>query len=257
MKYLFSDWPAISRRLKAASRRLFLFDVDGTLAPIEKTPKAARVQDSLRRLLNSLSAMSGTAVGIISGRQLDDARKMIGLKNLIYAGNHGLEVSINGHRRIPAHARNQVNALKTIYRNARKALSVVRGAFVEWKGLTLSLHYRLVKKGDLALLRRILHESIFPLVARHKLRHRKGKKIIEILPAGAWNKGTVIEMLAKKYHQSVMLFAGDDVTDEGAFGVMRPDDVSIRIGHNKASRARYYLKHQREVEKLLQRLVEL
>jgi trehalose-6-phosphatase len=53
------------------------------------------------------------------------------------------------------------------------------------------------------------------------------------------------------------IFVGDDVTDEGAFSVMGPDDVSVRVGHKDDSKALYYLKNQGEVKKLLQHLVKL
>ncbi len=257
MQYLFSDWPDISKRLRSASHRLYLFDIDGTLASIEKVPQAARIHAPLRRLLYSLSVTPRSTVGIISGRQLDDAREMVGLQHLIYAGNHGLEVCFNGSRHIERQARNHAHALELIYRDAKQAFGDVPGAIVEWKGLTMSLHYRMVEKKNMAKFERIFQEDIVPLLARDKFQHRKGKKVIEIIPFGDWSKGTVVEMLAKHFRKPVTIFIGDDVTDEGAFGVMGPDDVSVRVGHKDDSKALYYLKNQGEVKKLLQRLVKL
>lgn len=256
MKYLFSDWPGISKRLKAAAHRLYLFDIDGTLASIEKVPEAARLHSPLKRLLYSLSVAPRSTVGIISGRQLDDAREMVGLRHLIYAGNHGLEVCFNGSRHIQPEARRHVSGLEAIYKKAEKNLSIVPGALVEWKDLTMSLHYRLVSPRNKPRFDRALG-SLIPLIRRSGFTLRKGKKVFEILPTGSTNKGTVVKMLINHFQKPVTVFIGDDVTDEGAFAALGSGDVSIRVGHNKNSQARYYLKGQYEVKSLLRKLVKL
>jgi trehalose-phosphatase len=257
MKYLFSNWPDIAKRLRAARHRLYLFDIDGTLASIEKVPEAARIHALLRRLLYALSMGPRSTVGIISGRQLDDARDMVGLQHLIYAGNHGLEVCFNGSRHIEPQARNHAHALELIYQNAKQAFAAVPGALVEWKGLTMSLHYRMVEKKYMAKFKKIFQEDIMPRLARDKFQYREGKKVIEIIPIGDWSKGTVVEMLVRHFRKPVTIFVGDDVTDEGAFSVMGADDISVKVGHKEGSKAHYYLKNQGEVKKLLQRLVKL
>lgn len=256
MKYLFSEWKDISGRLKNASRRLFLFDIDGTLASIKKNPRAAHVQGPMRWLLYNLSVQPRTTVGIISGRQLDDAKAMIGLGHLIYAGNHGLEVYFNGARHIQPKAQKQVRMLGIICKKAEKKMASVPGAIVEPKGLTMSLHYRLVKKKDKPRFEKIISDMM-PLIRDRNFTVRRGKKVLEILPNGSWNKGTVVKMLVKHFRRPVTVFTGDDVTDERAFEVLGSDDISIRVGHKNGSKASFYLKSQSEVKNLLQRLVKL
>lgn len=257
MEYLFSKWPGISKRLQSAPHRLFLFDIDGTLASIKKKPGAARVHAPLRRLLLALSQKPRSTVGIISGRQLDDAMAMVGVHQLIYAGNHGLEIYFNGSRHVEPQARNHAHTLKPFYLEAKRALTAVKGAIVEWKGLTISLHYRMVAKKNVTQFMKIFQEDILPLLNRDKFFCRTGKKVIEIIPFGDWSKGAVVKMLVKHLRKSITLFIGDDVTDESAFNAMTPDDVSIRVGRLKSSKALYYLKNQGEVKKLLQKLVNL
>lgn len=256
MRYLFSDWKDIARCLKNASHRLFLFDIDGTLASIEQVPQAARVHGPLRRLLYDLSIQPRTTVGIISGRQLDDAKAMIGLQHLIYAGNHGLEICLNGARHIQPQARKQAGMLKIIYQKAEKEMASVPGALVESKGLTMSLHYRLVKKKDKPKFEKIIRD-ITPLIHHRNFEIRRGKKVLDVLPKASGNKGTAVKMLMKHFHNPVTVFTGDDVTDEGAFEALRADDISIRVGRKEDSKASFYLKSQREVKGLLRRLVKL
>jgi trehalose 6-phosphate phosphatase len=257
MKYLFSHWAGISKRLKVASNRLYLFDIDGTLAPIAKTPEDAHIDESLRQLVYTLSTRPRTTVGIISGRQIENAMDMVGLRQLIYAGNHGIEMRFNGVQRIQPQEKSRVVALKRLYRKAKKELSIVPGALVEGKGLTMSLHYRLVDKKNKPMFDRIIQKKIFPLLKMGDFLSRKGKKVIEVVPNGHWDKGSVVKMLMKHSKKPITVYIGDDVTDENAFGVLDHDGVSIRVGRKKKSKAAYYLKSQYEVKNLLKRLVKI
>ena len=65
---------------------------------------------------------------------------------------------------------------------------------------------------------------------------RDGKDIIEFSVRGA-NKGDGIERLREYTHATAVLFAGDDVTDEDGFGVLRPHegDVGIKVGEEETA----------------------
>jgi trehalose 6-phosphate phosphatase len=128
---------------------------------------------------------------------------------------------------------------------------------VEWKGLTMSIHYRLVDKKNRPTLKRIIKNKIARQLKKENFHLRKGKKVFEILPSGNWNKGKVVRMLTKYFRNPATVFVGDDVTDESAFGAMKPHDVSVRVGKKADSKARYYLKSQQEVKNLLRGLVKL
>jgi trehalose 6-phosphate phosphatase len=60
---------------------------------------------------------------------------------------------------------------------------------------------------------------------------RDGKDIIEFSVRGA-DKGDGIERLREYTAATAVLFAGDDVTDEDGFRVLRPEagDVGIKVG---------------------------
>src|SRR6185295_12412912 len=72
-------------------RAAILLDVDGVLAPIVPRPEDARVPDDLRDELRRLDARYAL-VACVSGRDGADARTVVGVPELSYVGNHGLEL---------------------------------------------------------------------------------------------------------------------------------------------------------------------
>jgi trehalose 6-phosphate phosphatase len=257
LKELFSHWPEISGRVQKSSRRLYLFDIDGTLAPIAKTPGEARIGEDVRKFLAALSAQRSCRVGIITGRKLDDARQLIGLPGLSYAGNHGLEIFFGGRRVVHPAAKAKRGAIAQIHALIKKTFERIPGVIVEGKSFSISVHYRLVAARLKPRFERLIEQEILPRVTSAGLFARHGKKVVEILPSVEWNKGSALAWIAKRWRRPLTLFVGDDVTDESAFGAMRPTDVSVRVGHAPDSLASYYLKTQRDTKKLLRHLLDL
>lgn len=54
---------------------------------------------------------------------------------------------------------------------------------------------------------------------------------------------------------SGLFFIGDDETDEDVFGLTEGLMMGVRVGHQAESLARYYLKHQSEIEEVIRFLV--
>ena len=85
------QWPDLLRRIDGLPSVLLLLDFDGTLSEIASSPEVAVLRPGNAALLEDLSRRSGYAVGVISGRSLDDVAERVGVPGLVYAGNHGLE----------------------------------------------------------------------------------------------------------------------------------------------------------------------
>src|SRR5215207_303599 len=77
------------------ARSAVLTDVDGTIAPIVQDPGDAAVPERTRRLLREL-AERYALVGCLSGRRAAEARRIVGLDELAYSGNHGFELLLPG-----------------------------------------------------------------------------------------------------------------------------------------------------------------
>ena len=69
--------------------KLVLFDIDGTLAPIVERPDEARLPDAVQDGLAELSRRYDIAV--ITGRSVEDARRMLSFTPRYVVGNHGIE----------------------------------------------------------------------------------------------------------------------------------------------------------------------
>ncbi|HET9477013.1 MAG TPA: trehalose-phosphatase, partial [Dehalococcoidia bacterium] len=70
-------------------------DIDGTLAPIVRDPAKSRISPRAKELLEGLIERD-VRVALVSGREIDAARRIVGLDNVAYAGNHGLHVRLDG-----------------------------------------------------------------------------------------------------------------------------------------------------------------
>jgi trehalose 6-phosphate phosphatase len=82
--------------LRADPARAAIFtDVDGTLAPIAARPEEAAVPAEASALLAEL-AERYRLVGCISGRRATEAKRLVGVEGIAYAGNHGLELLLPG-----------------------------------------------------------------------------------------------------------------------------------------------------------------
>ncbi len=262
MDYLFAEFSKIEELLRNKFI-LLLLDYDGTLTPIVETPKKALIPKGAKELLQKLSRSPYCKLGIISGRALQDLKNIMGVEGVIYVGNHGLE--IEGPK---IKFESQVSPrLKSIIRNIatdiQKRLSGIKGALIEDKGLTLSIHYRLVNKEDLLVLEKIISEVTNPYTVRDKIKVNSGKKVYEIKPPVKWDKGKVaLWLLARQQFISgeknvLPVYIGDDITDEDAFKALKRKGLTVFVGESGSSKADYYLKNTEEVTKFLRLISDL
>ncbi|NJD33345.1 MAG: trehalose-phosphatase [Betaproteobacteria bacterium] len=234
--------------MKKGSRRLpptpcvecaFFLDVDGTLLEIADTPSAVRVDMELLELIGRLFRISGGALALVSGRSISDLEELLGMLRLPLAGQHGLERRDSAGR-LWIHAA-PPGAKCAIKEALVPVLNRHSGLLLEDKGLTLALHYR--QAPHLAayaqrLMDRLMRE------AGGELELQKGKRVIEIKPAGI-DKGTAVaEYLTESpFRGRHPVFIGDDLNDEHGFAeVNRMGGISIKVGPG-TSCARYRLPH--------------
>ena len=246
-----------------------MLDYDGTLTPIVGRPQDAALSFKMKELLRSLAARYPLAV--ITGRGLDDIKTLVGLRSITYAANHGLEVSSSNL--IPAPftmvfdpGRGTTDELKRLSAELEALGAACRGAVVEDKGATLSVHYRLV---DSSVLEGFLGDVKAVLRAPQKnglVRVTEGKKVIEVRPMVSWDKGSVVKWLIDRqgFASTFPVYMGDDATDFDAFSALRGVGLSVFVGALACATedpldrgADCLLGSQNEVYGFLKRLYEL
>ena len=215
-------WRHLLPRLAAAGAPLLaLLDFDGTLSDIAGRPEDAVLRAGNAARLQALaSGMPGViaAVGIVSGRALDDVAGRVGVPGLVYAGNHGLEIAGPGicYRHPAAEA--AVPMMADAAGRLAAGLDGIPGVVVENKGITLTLHYRQTPAEWRCRAVAGFYDAVRPLVAEGRCRITEAKAALELRPAADWHKGRALELIrARIAPGAVPLYVGDDATDEDAF----------------------------------------
>jgi trehalose 6-phosphate phosphatase len=202
---------ALLTRLAAEPERAaILLDVDGVLAPIVDRPEDARVPEATREELRRL-AQEYALVACVSGRTGNDARRLVGVDELVYVGEHGLELDPEAPH----------------WRHRIRAFAETVAWPVEDKGLTLSFHYRTAEDPEAAetylleTAERARDDGLVP---------RFGRMVLEVRPPLETNKGTAVRALLDGRGLARALYAGDDSTDLDAFRALDELEWGVRVG---------------------------
>ena len=261
-QWLFDDLDALQRSVTARERLAVLLDFDGTLAPIVDHPDDAGLSPKMRARLARLARNPQCLVAVITGRALTDVRRRVGLEDIFYAGNYGLTLAGPGWSVVHERAPEAWGLLGECCQRLSLRLSRIDGAIVENKGLSASIHYRLVPRAQQPLVHEVVLEEL-GRVPPGRLELHQGKMALELRPAVDWHKGKAAHQLLERAmgenwraHVGVV-YAGDDSTDEDAFVALADVGVTIRIGSDpQSTAARYMLRDVDELGRFLDTLAE-
>jgi trehalose 6-phosphate phosphatase len=199
----------LAELVREPRRAAILLDVDGVLAPIVEEPGAAAVPEETRAELRRLAGRYAL-VACISGRAAADAARVLGDAGIRVVGEHGLELD-------PAAAE-----------WAERLHAFADGVDwpVERKARTVSLHYR--GAGDEGAARALL-ERVAERARSEGFVARFGRKVLELRPPVAANKGTAVRHLLAEQGLRRALYAGDDTTDLDAFAALDGLELAVRV----------------------------
>ncbi len=253
------DWITAWRE---AGRFVLLLDFDGTLAPIVRHADMAALPERTRVVLDRLGQTPGLEMAVVSGRGMADVREKVGIGSVAYAGNHGMEIEGPDISRRHEEAEAARPELERVIERAGKVLENIEGAWIEDKGVTLSVHYRETPEGDVPRVREAVESAV---AGANRLKLTRGKKVLEVRPDVDWHKGRAVEFLLDRLDPpsgTPVLYIGDDTTDEDAFRALEGwrsgggEGVVVGDPPDSETAARSFVRSPEEVADLLERLAD-
>jgi trehalose 6-phosphate phosphatase len=200
------------------SRAAVFCDIDGVLAPIVARAEEASVRNETALLLSRL-ARRYAIVACVSGRSATEARRLVGVGGIVYAGSHGAELLE------PGAARPRVNPAFKDWEERVKAFVAERDGpdlrrlrvRIEDKGPIAALHWRGAPNEEAA---RAHLEGVARDAETAGLATHWGRKVLELRPPVPFDKGQAVRDLIGLSGARVAMFGGDDTTDLDAFDAL-------------------------------------
>ena len=196
----------ISERLEAVppQRLLVVTDFDGTISEIVGDPGRARLMpdagEAIQRLVKRV-----LRVAVVSGRSNEFLRSQIPFAGVVLMGDYGQ----------PGPTQEERQRLDRFNQEAEDRTRGQRGVWLEAKPASSSIHFRSRKDAGPHL-----QTSLAPLAESLNLVLRRGRMVLEVMPAQA-DKGDALNQLMKDLQPDGVVFAGDDTGDRPAFEQMR------------------------------------
>jgi trehalose 6-phosphate phosphatase len=222
---------------EAPDRRpvLVALDFDGTLAPLQDDPSASRIIPAGVEALARLAGTSGVALALVSGRAMHDLHVLAQVpEGTFLIGSHGAErarvTTFGLDRDVVQLTDEQADRLASLGAEAARIASGRDGVWVETKPTAVVVHTRLAEPG----VAEPAEQEAIALGERLGSGVLHGKDVVEISVLRA-SKGEALTALREELGAPVVLYAGDDVTDEHAFEALRDDDVTVKVGPGTTS----------------------
>ena len=200
---------ALARLAAEPGLAAVFLDIDGVLAPIVARPEDSRVPPETQQALRGLVGRYAL-VACVTGRTSETAREIVGVEELTYVGQHGLELE-------PEAAQ---------WSERVRAFAAAAPWEAEHKPFTAAFHYRTAPDQEAA---REQLEAIAVAALDEGFRTRWGRMVLEVLPPVDATKGTAVRRLLEQHDLHRALYAGDDTTDLDGFAALDGLDVAVRV----------------------------
>jgi len=200
---------ALARLAAEPGLAAIFLDIDGVLAPIVARPEDSRVPPETREALRGLAGRYAL-VACVTGRTSETGRAIVGVDELTYVGQHGLELE-------PEAAQ---------WSERIRAFAAAAPWEAEHKPFTAAFHYRNAPDHEAA---REQLEAIAAEALDEGFRTRWGRMVLEVLPPVDATKGTAVRRLLEQHDLDRALYAGDDTTDLDGFAALDGLEVAVRI----------------------------
>ncbi|MDD3985478.1 MAG: trehalose-phosphatase [Methanobacterium sp.] len=189
-------------------------DIDGTISEIGPEPKNATITPEMRNLLLDLSSKY-KYIGVLTGRDINDAIDIIKLEKIVYMGNHGLQQIKNGKIITDPRIESYIPIIKEISRELHQRFENITGISFNYKKLSLTVHYNNCNSKNKA--KKELLNTIYNLKKGKLVKIIEGRELLEIRPPVGYDKGSVLHEFISENHIKKIIYIGDDINDISAF----------------------------------------
>ncbi|HSJ27239.1 MAG TPA: trehalose-phosphatase [Acidimicrobiia bacterium] len=231
------------RSLGEAEALLVGLDFDGVLAEIVARPEDAIPVDGVAEVLADLVRLSAVRVAAVSGRRRDDlAERLTPPAGVILVGEHGADTGAGALPEPPGYEEVRDILVRVASRHP--------GAWVEDKRTGMTLHARALDAETADLVAGEAERALAPVVPG---RFERGRRVVDVRLTGV-TKGEAVAALRRP--SELVLYIGDDTTDETVFETLGPDDVGVKVGSGDTA-ASHRLADPPAVVRLLRDLVRM
>jgi len=219
----------------ADSAFILLLDFDGTLAEFNPDPAAPQLTPERWDLIQRIGRQPDMAVGIVSGRRLDDLRRRTRLPDRVYhAGLHGLEIEVDGRRTDHPDLPSAQELVDGLAESLARLTRDFPGAVIEDKRASVAVHARRIAPGQREAVFARADVLAVPWIAEGRVRRLEGDAVVEYLPNIGGHKGDatrwiVADIEARTARPAWVAYVGDDITDEDAFRAIR-SGIGVLVG---------------------------
>lgn len=228
---------------------LFL-DIDGTISEFHSDPTKSVIEI---QILEDIQALQKFKVDVfaVTGRTIQDAKRLFYPVELTIAGTHGLEIeflksALTEHTSL-VKPENPLN-FDAIYSDLKIACVDYPNLRIEQKQYAIALHFR-----EHPELQQVAYQIILKLNEKYPdLRLNSGKCVYELILKNA-SKGSAIQKIYQHFalQSSIPIFLGDDLTDESGFDVINQlNGISIKVGDGE-TQAKFRIKDINEVTEFI------
>jgi trehalose 6-phosphate phosphatase len=239
--------------LAKTDRLLVALDFDGTLAPEVDDPRHARAIPEARRAVLRLLELPSTRVALISGRAMESLEQVSDLPDsTLLVGSHGVEIRLDSPDTQLTLDTGELEQVEVLSELLEDVADQVDRVWIESKPAGFALHTRLAtEEGSRQARLAALAETQAEIEG---LTVREGKNVLEF-SVRSTTKGEALLHLKRYARATAVFYAGDDVTDEDAFAVLRSGDFGLKSGPGKTI-AEFRVRDEYEVAEVLALLAD-
>lgn len=232
---------------------LLCLDFDGCVAELVADAASARPVPANAQAIERLSEQAGVTLAYVSGRPLEALRALARPpQGALLFGSHGAERWLGPDSPGLELTDAQQTARAQVLEVLESIAAEHEGAWVEHKPAGGAIHVRHI--ADHSRGEQVLDQARAALSLVDGAHVKEGKRILEAVVVHS-TKGAAIEELRELTSPDAVFFAGDDVTDEHGFAVLRTGDLGVKVGEGE-TKADYRIPEPEALAEVLNRLAD-